>query len=55
MQGRNHKKMLARDLCNGGLTLFPLVGSDRVKVSENLGETAVAPVARGYIPDIVYC
>ena len=31
------------DLCDGGQNLPP--GGDRVKVSENLGATAVVPVA----------
>ena len=52
--GTYHQENVSCDLCNGGLTLFPLVGSDRVEVSENLGETAVAPVAHGYISLILY-
>ena len=35
-QGRNHREKFSCDLCDGG---------DRVKVSENLGATAVVPVA----------
>ena len=32
------------DLCDGGQNLPPPPGRDRVKVSENLGATSVAPV-----------
>ena len=38
-------KFLVRDLFNGGLNLPPPSGWNRVKVSENLGATAVVPVA----------
>ena len=43
MQGRNHGENLGSTSAMVGRICPP--GWDRVKVSENLGETAVAPVA----------
>ena len=44
LQGRKHGEMLAATSAMVG-RICPLPGWDRVKVSENLGATVVAPVA----------
>ena len=45
MQGRNHGKNLGATSAMVGRICPPGPGSNRVKVSQNLGATTVAPVA----------
>ena len=45
MQGRNHEENLDATYAMVGRICPPPPGGDRVKVSQNLGATQVAPVA----------
>ena len=43
--GLGTRENVSCDLCDGGQNLPPMVGIGLIKLSENLGATAVAPVA----------